>query len=590
MFCDLVGSTELSGRLDPEDLREVMRRYQDAVAGIVVRFEGHVAKFLGDGVLAFFGWPRAYEDQAERAVRTGLAAVEAVANLKTEDGQALAARVGIATGQVVIGDIVGEAATEAGAVAGETPNLAARLQDVASPGQVVIGSNTKLLIGDAFDLMDLGSRELKGIGDQVPVWRVVGESVAESQLDAAHPGALTKFVGRAPELELLRRAWEQGRGGIGQVVQISGEPGIGKSRLVDAFDATLEDESYTRITLRCSPFHINSALYPLIVYLERICRWEREDDAERKLAKLEHVLANLSQPLDEALPLFAALLSLPLPEDRYPNLSLTPHQQKQQTLDALVAWLLEESERRPVLLVWEDLHWADPSTIELLGLIIEQTPTAPILNVLTSRPNFTPPWPDRSHMTPVTLNRLERPEVEALIGQHAGGKPLPEEVVEHIVGKTDGVPLYAEELTKAILEADFLREQDGRYHLTGPMSGLAIPSTLQDSLMARLDRLPIIREVAQLGAVLGREFVYEMVEAIASFDEASLQNGLDELVAAELLYQRGRPPRRSMYSSTRWYRTRPINPCSNAPGRNFTGRWPSCWRADFRRSSRPNPS
>ncbi len=543
MFCDLVGSTELSARLDPEDMREVMRRYQDAVAGIVARYEGHVAKFLGDGVLAFFSWPRAHEDQAARAARTGLAAVRAVANLTTDDGRALAARVGIATGRVVIGDIVGEAATEADAVAGETPNLAARLQGEASPGQVVIGANTRRLIGDAFDLANLGSRALKGIGDPVEVWRVIGESDAESRFDTAHPGALTRFVGRAPELELLRRAWQQGRSGIGQAVLISGEPGIGKSRLVDAFDATLKDESYTRITLRCSPYHINSALHPLIVYLERICRWERKDDPEQKLAKLEHVLASISQPLDEAMPLFAALLSLALPEDRFPTLKLTPQQQKQLTLDALVAWLLEEAERRPVLQVWEDLHWADPSTIELMGLIIEQAPTAPILNVLTFRPGFALPWPHRSHMTPLTLNRLERPEVETLIGQQAGGKALPEEVVEHIVDKTDGVPLYAEELTKAILEADFLREQDGRYRLTGPLSGLAIPATLQDSLMARLDRLPQIREVAQLGSVFGREFVYEMVAAIAPMDEAALHNGLDELVAAELLYQRGRPPR-----------------------------------------------
>jgi class 3 adenylate cyclase/predicted ATPase len=543
MFCDLVGSTDLSGRLDPEDLHDLMRRYQDAVAGVVARFEGHVAKFLGDGVLAYFGWPRAYEDQAERAVRSGLAAVDAVANVKTEDGQALAARVGIATGQVVIGDMVGETATDEDAVVGETPNLAARLQGAASPGQVVIGSNTRLLIGEAFDLTDLGSRELKGIGDSVAVWSVVGESAVESRFEAAHPGARTQITGRAPELELLWRAWGQSRKGVGQVVLINGEPGIGKSRLVDALSDKLGDERYTPITLGCSPYHTNSALYPLIVLLERVLGWEREDSADSRLAKLERELQNVSLPLDEVIPLFAALLSLPLPDDRFPASSLTPQQQKQQTLDAVVAWLLEEAERRPVLWVWEDLHWADPSTIELLDLVIEQTPTAPILNVMTFRPDFTPPWPQRSHMTPLTLNRLERPEVETLIGQHAGGKALPEEVVEHIFDKTDGVPLYVEELTKAILEADFLREHDGGYRLTGPMSGIAIPATLQDSLMARLDRLPNIREVAQLGAVLGREFAYEMVQPIASIEETTLQNGLDQLVAAELLYQRGRPPR-----------------------------------------------
>ncbi|MFB3137585.1 MAG: adenylate/guanylate cyclase domain-containing protein, partial [Phycisphaerales bacterium] len=385
MFCDLVGSTELSQRLDPEDLREVMRRYQDTVAGVVARFEGNVAKFLGDGVLAFFGWPRAYEDQAERAVRSGLAAVNAVAHLKSEDGRALQARVGIATGQVVVGDIVSETATEADAVAGETPNLAARLQGVAAPSQVVIGATTRLLVAEAFDLEDLGAHELKGFAEPIVAWHVVSESAAESRFEAAHPGALTKIVGREHELGLLRRAWEQGRSGIGQVVLVSGEPGIGKSRLVEALGAGLKAEGCTRITMGCSPFHTNSALYPVIAHLERVLNWQDQDKVEVKLAKLEAAPQGFSLVPEEAIPLFAALLSLPLAEDRYPPLNLTPQQQKQQTLDAIVAWLLEEAERQPVLQVWEDLHWADPSTLELLALEIEQAPTAPILNVLTFR-------------------------------------------------------------------------------------------------------------------------------------------------------------------------------------------------------------
>ena len=520
-----------------------MRRYQDTVAGVVARFEGHVAKFLGDGVLAFFGWPRAYEDQVERAVRSGLAAIDAVADLKIEDGQTLEARVGIATGQVVIGDIVGEAATEADAVAGETPNLAARLQGVAAPGQVVIGSNTRLLIGETFELKELGAQSLRGFAEPVSAWWVLGESTAESRFEAAHTGALTRFVGREHELGLLRRAWQQSKSGVGQVVLISGEPGIGKSRLVDALSADLGNTGYTRITLGCSPYNTNSALFPVIVQLERVLRWQSEDGADIKLAKLEEALQDFSLPLDEAIPLFAALLSLPLPEGRYPPITVMPQQQKQQTLDATVAWLLEEAERQPVLQVWEDLHWADPSTLELLALEIEQAPTAPILNVLTFRPEFVPPWPQRSHMTPITLNRLERPEAEALIMHHATGKALPSEVVDHIVGKADGVPLYVEELTKAILGAEFLREADGGYELVGQLSEIAIPATLQDSLMARLDRLSGIREVAQLGAVLGREFAYEMVRALVSIDEAALQEGLAQLVDAELLYQRGRPPR-----------------------------------------------
>jgi predicted ATPase/class 3 adenylate cyclase len=542
MFCDLVGSTELSRRLDPEDLREVMRRYQDAVAGAVTRYEGYVAKFLGDGVLAYFGWPQAHEDQAERAVRAGLDAVAAVARLKLDDNVPLRARVGIATGQVVVGDLIGEATKEAEAVTGETPNLAARLQGLATPGQVVIGATTRLLIGETFDLRDLGSHELKGFAEPVTGWHVVGESAVESRFEAEHPGALTQLVGREHELGLLRRAWEQSRAGIGQVVLISGEPGIGKSRLVDALGAGLKVEGCTRITLGCSPYHTNSALYPVIVHLEQVLGWQDQDNAEVKLAKLEGALQGFSLALDEVIPLFASLLSLPLAEDRYPPLNLAPQQQKQQTLDAIVAWLLEKAERRPLLQVWEDLHWADPSTLELLTLEIEQAPTAPILNVLTFRPEFVPPWPQRSHMTPLTLNRLERPEVEALITQQADGKALPGEVVEHIVGKTDGVPLYVEELTKTILEADLLRERDGRYELTGPLSGVTIPATLQDSLMARLDRLPTIREVAQLGAVLGREFTYEMLQAIASLEKTTLQEGLERLVDAELLYQRGRLP------------------------------------------------
>ncbi|MEE8455217.1 MAG: AAA family ATPase, partial [Limibaculum sp.] len=404
-------------------------------------------------------------------------------------------------------------------------------------------ATTRLLIGEAFDLEDLGTHDLKGFAEPVAVWHVVGESAVESRFEAAHPGALSRLVGREPELALLRRAWEQSQAGTGQVVLINGEPGIGKSRLVEALGGGLKAEGCTRITLGCSPYHTNSALYPLIVHLERALSWQGEDNAEVRLAKLERALDGFSLAPGEVIPLFASLLSLPLAEDRYPPLNLTPPQQKQQTLDAIVAWLLEEAERRPVLQIWEDLHWADPSTLELVALEIEQAPTAPILNVLTFRPEFTPPWPQRAHMTPLTLNRLERSEVDALITLQAGGKALPREVVEHIVDKSDGVPLYVEELTKAILEADFLRERDGRYELTGPLAGVTIPATLQDSLMARLDRLPNIREVAQLGAVLGREFAYEMIQAISTIEEVVLQGGLAQLVDAELLYQRGRPPR-----------------------------------------------
>jgi predicted ATPase len=509
----------------------------------VARFEGHVAKFLGDGVLAFFGWPRAYEDQAERAVRSGLAAVEAVANLKTEDGRALEARVGIATGQVVIGDIVGEAATEADAVAGETPNLAARLQGLAAPGQVVIGATTRLLIGEALALKDIGTHQLKGFAEPVQAWCVVREGDIDRRYESKRVGGGLPLVGRQEELGLLLRSWEASNEGHGQVVLIQGEAGIGKSRLVEALREQVLGEDYIWVAIRFSPYHANSTLYPVIEHLKRVMGWKPEDGAEAKLEKLEAALQGQSLPPEEAVPLYAELMSLPLPEGRYAPLELSAKQQREQTLDAISGWLLEMAERTPVLQVWEDLHWADPTTLELLALYIEQSPTVSMMNVLIYRPEFAPPWTMRSHMTPITLNRLERPEVEALIGHQANGKQVPSEVIEHIVSKADGVPLYVEELTKTILESDYLREETERYTLAGSLSEVAIPATLQDSLMARLDRLPRVRELAQLGAVLGREFAYEMLQYLAPLEGPVLQNGLGQLVENELLYQRGRPPR-----------------------------------------------
>jgi predicted ATPase len=372
---------------------------------------------------------------------------------------------------------------------------------------------------------------------------VVGEGDIDSGYEAGRVGGGLPLVGRQEELGLLLRSWEASKEGHGQVVLIQGEAGIGKSRLVEALREQVSGEDYIWVAIRFSPYHANSTLYPVIEHLKRVMGWKPEDGAEAKLEKLEAALQGQSLPPEEAVPLYAELMSLPLPEGRYALLELSAKQQREQTLDAISGWLMEMAERTPVLQVWEDLHWMDPTTLELLALYIEQSPTVAMMNVLTYRPEFAPPWSMRSHMTPITLNRLERPEVEALIVQQAGGKALPSEVVEHIVNRTDGVPLYVEELTKAILEADFLRERDGGFELTAPLSGVTIPATLQDSLMARLDRLPIIREVAQLGAVLGREFGYEMLQAIASLEETTLQEGLHQLVDAELLYQRGRPPR-----------------------------------------------
>ena len=546
LFCDLVDSTRLSQQLDPEDLRQVVRAYQETAAEVIQRFEGHIAQYLGDGLLVYFGYPRAHEDDAQRAVHTGLGIVEAMgtlnSRLQAEYGVALAVRLGIHTGPVVVGEMGGGGRHEHLAL-GETPNIAARLEGLAAPNTVVISAVTAQLVQRAFVLEALGTQALKGITAPMGVWRVVGPLETLREATTPAPEDVKPLVGRGEELGLIVRRWEQSKAGQGQVVLISGEAGIGKSALVETLRAHVRREGLTRVALRCSPYHTNSALYPVIAHVQQALRFERHDTAEEKLAKLEQALQTLSLPLHEVVPLMAALLAVPLPDGRYPPLHVTPLQQRQQTYDALVAWMLEEAERQPVLMVWEDLHWADPSTLELLGLFIDQAPTAPLLHLLTFRPEFVPPWPPRSHMTPLTLHRLERPQVEAMIARLADGKTLPVEVVEHIVSKTDGVPLFIEELTKMLLESTLLREEADHYALTGPLAAVTIPTTLYDSLMARLDRLPTVREVAQLGAVLGREFSYELLHALMPMEEATLQHGLTQLVDAELLYQRGRPPR-----------------------------------------------
>ena len=463
------------------------------------------------------------------------------------DGVELAVRIGIDTGLVVVGEIVGEGDAQERTVVGETPNLAARLQGLARPNGIVLGSVTRDLAGDTFVYEDLGAHELKGITGFVKAWEVCGldeETEVEADNRAAIHGGQSPLVGRGEEIGLLRRAWQQTKDeGRGQVVLVNGEPGIGKTVLVDVLRAQVREEDRPRMTFRSSPFHAGSALYSVIEHLKQFLKWQPEDTPETRLDKLEDMFGRYSTPLEEVVPLFASLLSLSLPEGRYPPLFLSPQQVKEQTQDTLIAWTLEEAERQPTLQVWEDLHWADPSTLDLLGLLLEQAPTVALLIVLIFRPDFTPPWSNRSHMTPITLSRLERPQIEVMVTRLSAGKALPAEVVEHIVVKTDGVPLYVEELTKTILASDILRQEADRYVLTGALSTVTIPATLQESLMARLDRLPTVREVEQLGAVLGREFAYEMLQALAEIEEPTLQDGLGQLVEAELLYQRGRLPR-----------------------------------------------
>jgi class 3 adenylate cyclase/predicted ATPase len=546
MFCDLVGSTELSTRLDPEDLQDVITVFQDKCRKAIQQYAGFIARYMGDGILVYFGYPQAHEDDAQRAVRAGLNVIDAVADLNAEvertHGVVLEVRTGIETGQVVVGDLIGEGASEEAAVVGETPNLTARLQGLAQPNQLVIGPATRRLLDEFFELKDLGTHKLKGIDEPVRAWCVVCVSDVDGRNKAKRIGSGMPLFGRQEELGLLLRSWDASMNGHGQSVLIQGEAGIGKSRLIEALREQVSGNDHIWITLRCSPYHANSTLHPIIEHLKRVMGWQQENSIEERLEKLEIALAAQRLPLEKTVPLYAELMSLELPENRYSTLALSAVQQREQTLDALAGWLLEEAERSPVLVVWEDLHWADPTTLELLGICIEQAPTVSMLNVLVYRPVFVPPWPQRSHMTPITLTRLELPEVYMLIMSHTGGKKLPEDVVEHIVDKADGVPLFVEELTKAILESDLLREGTDHYTLTGALSKLAIPATLQDSLMARLDRLPGIRKIAQLGAVLGREFSYSMMLAISPVDEANLQDGLDQLVGVELLYVQGRRP------------------------------------------------
>jgi class 3 adenylate cyclase/predicted ATPase len=546
LFCDLVGSTQLSGQLDPEDLRTVVRAYQEAAAKVIQHYEGHIAQYLGDGLLVYFGYPTAHEDDARRAVHTGLGIVQTIATLNAsltaQSGVQLAVRLGIHTGPVVVG-VMGGGGWHEHLALGETPNVAARLQSFAPANAVVISAVTARLVQGAFALEDLGTHALHGVAEPMAVSRVRGLLETPSRDEEFVAARIPLLVGREEESGLLRRRWDQSKAGLGQVVFISGEAGIGKSALVEALRAQVRAEGLPRIAFRCSPYHTTSALYPVITHIEHLLQLAPDDPPATKLAKLEAGLQPYDLPLAEVVPLFAGLLSVPLPAEQYAALTLSPQQQKQQMLDALVAWLAAETERKPVLVAWEDLHWADPTTLEYLGLVIDQAPTVSMLHVLTYRPEFSPPWPQRSHITPLVLNHLERPQVEALITQQAGGKTLPAEVVQHIVDKTDGVPLYVEELTKMLLASPLLQEETDQYVLTGPLRTVTIPETLQDALMARLDQLNRAKEVAQFGAVLGREFAYELVQAIAPQDEDTLLTRLAQLVDAELLYQRGRPPR-----------------------------------------------
>jgi class 3 adenylate cyclase/pimeloyl-ACP methyl ester carboxylesterase len=541
MFVDLVGSTALSARLDPEELRAVMRSYQDACAAAIARFEGHVAKFLGDGILAYFGWPVAHEDAAERAVHAGLEIVDAVPSLATSAGEPLGARVGIATGLAVVGDLLGTGAAREEAVVGEVSNLAARLQQLADPGTVVIADGTRRLLGGLFELTDLGGVVLRGFAEPVRAWRVAGERQgAASRFEARRTTGLAPLVGREHEIALLLDRWMLARDGGGRVVLLAGEPGVGKSRLIEALRERLADEPHARLLYQCSPQHAGSALHPIVTQLEHAAGFRREDEAGARLAKLEALLAKDGADVAAVAPLLAALLGIPL-EERYPSQDLSPRQRKERTLEALLAHIEAITARQPVLLVFEDLHWIDPTSLELLGLLVGRVPNLPVLAVPTARPEFTPPWTAGAQATLLPLNRLRRHQAAAL-AQGVSGKALPPELLDQIVARTDGVPLFVEELTRMVLEAGLLEDVGDRYILGEPLPSLAIPTTLQDSLMARLDRLGPVKEVAQLAACLGREFTHEMLAAMAPQDEEKLRAALDRLVGSDLVLSDGEPP------------------------------------------------
>jgi len=538
LFCDLVGSTALAQRLDPEALRDLMRGYQQACGAVIERYAGHVAQYLGDGLVVYFGWPQAHEDDAERAVRAALEIIAAVH--RVAGPESLQVRIGIATGAVVVGETGAGDASVPSAAVGETPNLAARLQGLAGPDQIVIASATHRLLGDSFEVEDLGDHSLKGIDGPVRARRIRGVARTESRFDASHAGRYTPFVGREPEVALLLARWEQAREGEGQVVLLVGEPGIGKSRITQVLRERLVATPHTRLGYQCSPYHSGSAFYPIVEQLERAAGFERDDGPERKLDKLEAVLVLSADERPGVTPLFAALLSLPI--DRYPPRMLSPQKHKELTIAALVDQAIGLAGQQPVLMICEDAHWIDPSTLETLALAVERFRQAAILLLITCRPEFVPPWTGHGNLTLLNLNRLSRRNGAQMMQRLTGGKPLPAEVLAQILDRTDGVPLFVEELTKHMLEAGLLRDTGKRYELSGPLPALAIPSSLQDSLMARLDRLAPVKEVAQIGACIGREFSHELLAAAALLPEEELNTALDKLVASELVFRQGSGP------------------------------------------------
>ena len=537
MFSDLVGSTALSARMDPEDLRAVISAYQKSVAETVRRFGGFVAKYMGDGVVIYFGYPQAHEDDAERAVRAGLEIIASVTALKAI--VPLETRIGIATGLVVIGDLIGSGEARERGIVGETPNLAARLQSVAEPNMLVIADGTRRLLGNLFELQDLGTRDLKGTPGPVQAWAALRAGSVASRFEALHGTGLTDLVGREEELDLLLRRWSRAKNGEGQVVLLSGEAGIGKSRLTAALLERLATEPHTRLRNFCSPQHTDSALYPIIGQMERAAGFMHDDTVQARLNKLDVVLAQTSTSRQDAA-LLADMLSLPN-DGRYPELEPTPQQRRQRTLDALVLQVVAFTRQNPVLMIFEDAHWTDPTSLDLFGRIVDKIPTLRVLLIVTFRPEFEPPWIGQPHVTALTLNRLSRHDVDTVIDSVVGNKLIPASIRQDIIERTDGIPLFVEEMTKAVLEAEGEGAAAQAVSMV-PSPMLAVPASLHASLMARLDRLGPAKEVAQVGAAIGREFSHALLAAVVRKPGAELQSALHRLVEAGLLFRQGVPP------------------------------------------------
>ena len=545
MFCDLVGSTAMARRLDPEDLQTAIRRFLDACSHAISRFNGYIAKYMGDGLLVYFGYPHAREHDAERAIHAGLAVLELVKALPhdhlSEQTLEIAVRIGIATGHVIVGEVMGQETAKERSVFGETPNLAARLQALATPNQLVVDSTTKGLVGTEFEFIDKGAFALKGFETPIQVWQVLSAKPSASRFESYRSTRLANFIGREQETALLYGRWREAVGGEGQVVLLSGEAGIGKSRLVHNLRYRLEEEHGQTIQFQCSPFHENTALHPVMTCLRQAAGMTDEDPPPTRLEKLKTLAIAGGIDDEKAIALVADLLSIQEAVQQAP-LTMSAEKRKEMTLETLVQQLHVLAERNPILFIVEDAHWMDPTTMDLLTRIIDRIQQTRVLLLITFRPEFKPVWVEYSHVTFLTLSRLPRRHSIKLLASMTGGKPLPAEVEHVILAKTDGVPLYIEELTENMLESGLLTEEKNSFSLRASLKDLAIPNSLQALLMERVDRLGPVKEVVQIGAAIGREFTYELLRAVVGATDQELHSALDLVVGSGLIRQEGEEP------------------------------------------------